>query len=170
MKCSRGSTADKHTHAHTSHPTFNFKEHGLIYGLWYGLTPLTKSPTFYCNESKQSHLHNRDYYLPLPQEISFLYPLIFKISHSQLHKGKPTQPYTLTKNCCIPTEQELLECEQSSQPPPQPPGWQAAPAGRLLHQTLFERQTEKASGLASLKSLGCLSLWIIWGFYLCLCK
>lgn len=94
----------------------------------------------------------------------------FRISHSQLHKGKHTQPYTLTKNCCIPTEQELLECEQSSQPPPQPPGWQASPAGRPLHQTLFGRQTEKPSGFVSLKSLGCLSPSIIWGLYLCLCK
>lgn len=163
MQCSRVSIADEHTQAHTSHPTLHFKEHGLIYGLWYGLMSLTKSPTFYCNESKLSHLHNRDYYLWYSQEmdVSFLFSLTFKLAiHSSTKVN--TQPYTLTESCCIPTEQEFLELEQSSQPPPQCPGWQC-PAGSLLHHTLFDRQTEETPGLISLKSFGCLSPSIIWG-------
>lgn len=52
LEYSRASIADKQTHA--TPPHLHFKEHGLIYGLQNHLTLLTKCPTFYCNESKQS--------------------------------------------------------------------------------------------------------------------
>lgn len=58
---------------------------------------MIKSPTFYCNESKQSHLHNRDYYLPLPQEmeVSFLFSLTFKLAiHSYTKVNTTLSPKT----------------------------------------------------------------------------
>ena len=112
---------NRQTHLHL-HP--HFKEHGLISGLWNVLTPLTKSPTFHCNGSKQSPSQRRLLFATSTRDGGFISLLPdFQFSHSQLCKAKHTPPYPLTKNCWIPTE--LLQCGQSSQPHPHYPRRQA---------------------------------------------
>lgn len=127
---------------------------------------MIKSPTFYCNESKQSHLHNRDYYLPLPQEmeVSFLFSLTFKLAiHSYTKVNTTLSPKTAAS-------------PRST--------WSVSRAASLLHSALGDKallqegccirlylkakHKKHQDSFQGLKSLSCLSPSIIWG--LCLCK